>query len=628
MEDIVNRLMDHQAQLTQQIGAIAEALRDRRGGEEYHRHQHPIQKMQTKSFEKLPQFSGRIEDWQEWAFKWRSAASSSHCDAGALLEWAEGTNNSIDEEDIDIFKANGSHLSHEFYHQLVLIVSGDALEIVRNTSMENGLEAWRKLHKRYNPSNPTRALQLLREAIHPQQPKGLEEVEGCIDRWETTLRRLERDFKETLSDKLKIAVALNFCPDDLQASILRNAEFMNNYTELKEKITSFTSVKRSMTKPNPLDVNSWEAEDGWRGEEVGLEALGKGGGGAGGVYCYRCGGAGHMTSQCPTTRMICRKCGGNGHMSHECPSMKGQGKGKDAGKGTQAGWKGKGGVKGQKGSGKTMQAGEFNGYCNLCGKWGHRAAQCWGGYGGGKGAGKATAAMEEEQCSNENHDIGGLDMNLGSIDVSTPPGIEIESEAKMKDHIHNGIDKERKKNSWQTFGSRFRVLQDDANTDTMELDVNAMDCSDETKSIFRIHEEETKRVHTKITVDSGAAEHVIPTGMVPQHLVQEGESKRKGVHYIAANGSRIPNRGQRRVRLETKDSTNPQMTFQITDVKKPLASVAKICGYNNRVIFDDEGSYIENKITGERINIAKENNTYVIDCMMKLEDECFHRPGR
>ena len=154
-------------------------------------------------------------------------------------------------------------------------------------------------------------------------------------------------------------------------------------------------------------------------------------------------------------------------MSHECPSMKGQGKGKDAGKGTQAGWKGKGGVKGQKGSGKTMQAGEFNGYCNLCGKWGHRAAQCWGGYGGGKGAGKATAAMEEEQCGNENRDIGGLDMNLGSIHVSTPPGIEIESEAKMKDHIHNGIDKERKKNSWQTFGSRFRVLQDDANTDTI-----------------------------------------------------------------------------------------------------------------------------------------------------------------
>ena len=34
------------------------------------------------------------------------------------------------------------------------------------------------------------------------------------------------------------------------------------------------------------------------------------------------------------------------------------------------------------------------------------------------------------------------------------------------------------------------------------------------------------------------------------------------------------------------------------------------------------------KITGERINIAKENNTYVIDCTMKLEDECFHRPGR
>ncbi len=42
------------------------------------------------------------------------------------------------------------------------------------------------------------------------------------------------------------------------------------------------------------------------------------------------------------------------------------------------------------------------------------------------------------------------------------------------------------------------------------------------------------------------------------------------------------------------------MAFQICDVKSPLGSVKKICIAGNRVMFDDETSYIENKRTGGR----------------------------
>ena len=60
-----------------------------------------------------------------------------------------------------------------------------------------------------------------------------------------------------------------------------------------------------------------------------------------------------------------------------------------------------------------------------------------------------------------------------------------------------------------------------------------------------------------------------------------------------------------RMQLETKDSVNPRMTFQITDVKKPLASVRRDADATT-FLFDDDGSYVENKATGERINIATE----------------------
>ena len=41
------------------------------------------------------------------------------------------------------------------------------------------------------------------------------------------------------------------------------------------------------------------------------------------------------------------------------------------------------------------------------------------------------------------------------------------------------------------------------------------------------------------------------------------------------------------------------MTAQNCAVKKTLMSVSKIASKGNRVVFDDDGSYIESKATGE-----------------------------
>ena len=39
--------------------------------------------------------------------------------------------------------------------------------------------------------------------------------------------------------------------------------------------------------------------------------------------------------------------------------------------------------------------------------------------------------------------------------------------------------------------------------------------------------------------------------------------------------------------------------FQCADVTKALGSVSNICSNGNRVVFDDDGSFIENKQAGE-----------------------------
>ena len=78
----------------------------------------------------------------------------------------------------------------------------------------------------------------------------------------------------------------------------------------------------------------------------------------------------------------------------------------------------------------------------------------------------------------------------------------------------------------------------------------------------------------------------------------------------------------------TRERAQPNITFQVTDVKKPLASVARVCDSGNRVILEAHGGYIENLVTGKRINLERENNTYSMTCDMMIATPGFIGQGK
>ena len=61
---------------------------------------------------------------------------------------------------------------------------------------------------------------------------------------------------------------------------------------------------------------------------------------------------------------------------------------------------------------------------------------------------------------------------------------------------------------------------------------------------------------------------------------------------MAANGSKISNMGAKHIRGFTKERTPLDMTWQIAEVKRPLASIGKICDAGNTAIFTDRGGCI------------------------------------
>ena len=69
-----------------------------------------------------------------------------------------------------------------------------------------------------------------------------------------------------------------------------------------------------------------------------------------------------------------------------------------------------------------------------------------------------------------------------------------------------------------------------------------------------------------------------------------------------------------RFRRNGSEAVN-SITFQVTGVSKPLASVSGILDKGNTVVFSrsGEGSYIQNEATGEKVPIVEDKGTFVMD---------------
>ena len=125
----------------------------------------------------------------------------------------------------------------------------------------------------------------------------------------------------------------------------------------------------------------------------------------------------------------------------------------------------------------------------------------------------------------------------------------------------------------------------------------------------------------RIAIDSGAAESVLPVGMLPGEETVEGESKRKVVRYVVANGGKMENHGEKRARFRRNgfEAVN-SITFQVTGVSKPLASVSRILDKGNTVVFSrsDQALEFEGELEAEA---GQRNPVKVQDPQLPSEEE-------
>ena len=122
-----------------------------------------------------------------------------------------------------------------------------------------------------------------------------------------------------------------------------------------------------------------------------------------------------------------------------------------------------------------------------------------------------------------------------------------------------------------------------------------------------------------LTIDSGAVTTIAPVDTLPGIKPRETEASRRGITYTVANGGEIKKQGEITLRGLADNGTKMNVIAQASDVTKPLASAREILKGGNRIVMEENVSYIENMKTKKRIPIQRKNGMFIVT--MKVADE-------
>ena len=590
-----------------------------------------------------------------------------------------------------------STISRVTFVYLSMRTTGTAREIATSGKRGDGLNAWRRLFQEYNPQLVTGAQALLRRALSMGRAKSVADVSDRIQELEELVRKYEEHEGCTFPAAFKIQKLMDILPEDAERQLtLECTNTPPNFESLKSRVSQWVLLNhRGRSAMDCSHVGNGGGPEDRKAQTIEH--------GDNSTWSNR-GSEGHDWSGQEEEESQ------ENHSENRSSYLGYNGMGHYDNEGLSGITKGKG--KGKKGSGKGFGK-QFQGYCNTCGMWCHKAIDCksqgkgkdstrWyhGNKGKGlskggtkgftKGKGKGMNNCEQGQrrwpATPSFHDLLLIEQKTESVHNV--------QEKKQHSHVNKSTETRATSDPHQQWKvpvtwiqahtknnkkklqvrSRFEALR----TDDEEFPIidecddpglpeavakkqhqggmenqtckhrsakTKLDARDEGneaglcplergKMLGSTEEgEEWRLMPRPLVIDSGAADTVLPTDWFTEHELKEMEESRGGQFYVCAGGREIPNYGERTLTLSTLDwSSVRNMTFQVTDVTEALGSVSKIVANGNKVVFDESGSFIENKRSRERLWMREENGVYVLDVYVAPPDhhekrKDFHRLG-
>ena len=329
------------------------------------------QLIDPKGLGKPPSFRGNEADFQMWVRKTGNYILSVFPEGQELMR--EAAESAIVFHVQAYYGAQGmppnqvcDEIDNQVYAALMALTTDEPFDITVGAGIGKGLEAWRRLHRRYDPATVGRSRGLLREILTPEK-SNITNLRHSVEKLEERIRRYteRRDVngqKLTLNEDIRMAALEAMLPDELEKHIQLNRGRLNDYNALRNEVMLYAEARGTSSappKPTPTPHHPDDMDTSALDKGKGKNKQGGKGKGSDSV-CWTCGKKGHTSTSCwhaagaktpathptPTStatgknpNIECWKCGKKGHVGKECRSS---GKGKDQPKG-----KGKGKSKGK-----------------------------------------------------------------------------------------------------------------------------------------------------------------------------------------------------------------------------------------------------------------------------------------
>ena len=469
---------------------------------------------------KMEDYITSIESTLEPIFDWILEQELEIVDEMIEAEFGELADKPID---------NIGYYNGQFKTLISSLTEGEAFSIARNCK-KSGMEAWRRLHKRFDPASGGRRRVLLKAVMNPNRVdikdlgKGLEAWENLVARYN---KKQERLGKPVLDDDVKISAVESLVPEDVEKHLSLNASRMKDYDTVRTEIVNYFETETG--RASKISVKSHMASTTNQAAPMEIDALtqavaslmkGKGKGKSPGKGKA----SGKGKSPGGANDGGCFVCGKKGHRAIDCWQ---------AGKGGQ-GSGAKGGKSGKGGKQSSVPRNyKFEGYCDGCGKYGHKKSECWHTGAGGKAKGKAKAKGK-----------GGKSVR----------GLDAEEEGEPEAEV--------------------------AEAETGSLEIMSLDTK-------KISDHLYPGGYVKLNYDTGAA----VTGF-PRAFAQQG-AKSTGLTMITASGEMISDDGNIQLDTRDEDGVQQRIEGTVGPLHKILASASRINKRGRRMsILDGEGGYI------------------------------------
>ena len=442
----------------------------------------------TRVLGKPTKYGGDREQWVSWKFVFKSYIGALDSRLLTDLEIAEVQREPLLLTDLPEAAQGRARL---LTYVLSQTLTGAPLLMLMNTESHNGLEAWRRMVAKEEPCQGSAQVNQLTAILRATFTGKLESYLEEMERFEASVLSYSRMHGEELADSLHQALLKMNAPEVIKSQV--EMQEYESAEALRDVLKRFVQTRVHMSQPPGLAAlpGAGKANSGGNTQPMDVDAIDKG---------WHKGG---------------KNKGGKG--------KKGKKGGKDKDKGNKEG-----------GTGKGKGGDRFDGWCNNCGKYGHRYRDCWH----EKKAGKV------QEVSPGNAAAGGAAKATGA-GATVPKSVEAVSGT--------------------TYVAEYESYEDEGGWILMVDE-------DEEK-----HGETHLRGWTLILMDSGACTHVAPPSFAEDVPMEKAPFE---LTLRTASGSNMKIHGVRRVkmwaRLQEGGAIMMTIAFVICGVARPIISVGNL----------------------------------------------------